>query len=30
VRSVLGLALSLPGTTGVSAPLTGGEMAKAP
>ncbi|MGL4635133.1 MAG: anhydro-N-acetylmuramic acid kinase [Beijerinckiaceae bacterium] len=30
VRSVLGLSLSLPGTTGVAAPLTGGELAKAP
>jgi anhydro-N-acetylmuramic acid kinase len=30
VRSVLGLPLSLPGTTGVPAPLTGGELAKTP
>jgi anhydro-N-acetylmuramic acid kinase len=29
VRSVLGLPLSLPGTTGVAVPLTGGELAKA-
>ncbi len=30
VRSVLGLSLSLPGTTGVAVPLTGGELCRPP